>query len=320
MEHSTKIEIVNAATAYMELHKMSQADVSNKIGVRKEYLSIILKPESNFMYDAGKGNQGFIPAKHFNALATMCGFQTEKVYWQLQPTAQTSAVLAHLQDAKKHSQTIVLIGETGCGKSYTSSLFASKNPLDTFIVTAGSSDSLVDLIEKIRACLNINGAAVTKSTKIRTIAQKLRSLTFQSHKPMLIIDESEYLKQPALCAIKELHDYIHEYCSIVLVGTDQLISNIDRLRKRNQSGIPQFHRRIKFGLRILPNIDRGFSLFINDIEDRELKKFLLQNCNNYGELHDIIVPATRESERLNEPLSMGLVRRVLNLPEGNLIW
>ena len=320
MDHITKTEIVQSLTSYMESHKMKPADVAVKTGVNAGYLSTILKPNSNFMYDAGSGVQGFISVKHFMALASLCGHTTEKVYWQTQPTAQTNAVIAHLQDAKQNAQTLVLIGETGCGKSFTSNLFAAKNPLDTFVITAGSSDSLGDLIEKIRASLNINTSVGSKSAKIRSIAEKLRSLTYQQHRPMLIIDESEYLKVPALCAIKEIHDYIHEYCSIVLIGTDQLITNVERLRKRNQSGIPQFHRRIKFGLRMLPNIDRSFKLFISDLEDRDLKRFLLSNCNNYGELHDIVVPATREAERLNEPLSMGLVRKVLNLPEGNLAW
>lgn len=320
MEHITKIEIVQALTSYMQEHKIKPADVASKTGVNAGYLSTILKPNSNFMYDAGAGNQGFISVKHFLVLADFCGYKTEKVYWQTQPTAQTNAVLGHLQDGKENAQTLVIIGETGCGKSYTASLFSIKNPLDTFIITAGSSDSLADLIEKIRAALNINAAAISKSAKIRSIAEKLRSLTFQQHKPMLIIDESEYLKLPALCAIKEIHDYVHQYCSIVLIGTDQLVTNIERLKKRNQSGIPQFHRRIKFGLRVLPSIDRSFDMFISDIEDRDLKRFLLSNCNNYGELHDIIVPATREAERLNQPLSLSLVRTVLNLPEGNLAW
>jgi hypothetical protein len=320
MEHITKIEIVQALTAYMQEFKMSQADVSKKSGVRKEYLSIILKENSNFMYDAGGGNQGFIPAKHFNALATLCGYQTEKVYWQTQPTPQTNAILANLQDAKKHHLTTTIIGETGSGKSYTANLFASKNPLDTFIVTAGSSDTLSDLIDKIVDELKIHATGRSKSTKIRQIATKMQMLKNYGHKPMLIIDESEYLKQAALCAMKELYDNLHEYCSLVFIGTDQLVVNVERLKRRNKSGIPQFHRRIKFGIRILPNIDRSYTLFVNDIEDRQLKKFILANCDNYGELHDIIVPATREAERLGEPLSMELVRKVLNLPEGNLIW
>ncbi|MNP98701.1 hypothetical protein D3C85_113230 [compost metagenome] len=319
MEHITKIEIVQALTAYMAEYKMTQADVASKSGVRKEYVSIILKPDSNFMYSSGDV-QGFIPVKHFNALASLCGFATEKVYWQTQPTAQTNSIFANLQDAKQHHLTITLIGETGCGKSYTANLFASKHPLDTFIITAGSSDTLGDLIDKIVDELKIHATGRSKSTKIRQIAMKMRMLKDYGHKPMLIIDESEYLKQAALCAMKELYDNLHEYCSLVFIGTDQLVVNVEKLKRRNKSGIPQFHRRIKFGLRLLPNIDRSYSLFVNDIEDRQLKKFILANCDNYGELHDIIVPATREAERMGEPLSIDLVRRVLNLPDGNLIW
>lgn len=320
MEHITKIEIVKALTAYMQEHKMKPADVAKKAGINEGYMSLILKPDSNFMYDAGKGNQGFISVKYFYALANLCGYQTEKVYWQTQPTAQTNAILAHLEDAKNHHLTATIIGETGCGKSYTSNLFASKHPLDTFIITAGSSDTLGDLIDKIIDELKIHATGRSKSTKIRQIATRMRMLKDYNHKPMLIIDESEYLKQAALCAMKELYDNLHEYCSLVFIGTDQLIANVEKLKRRNKSGIPQFHRRIKFGLRLLPNIDRSYALFVNEIEDRELKRFILANCGNYGELHDIIVPATREAERIGQPLSIGLVRRVLNLPDGNLIW
>jgi DNA transposition AAA+ family ATPase len=312
MDHITKTEIIAALDDYMQTHKMTQSDVANKTGVRKEYLSIMLKPDSNFMYDAGANGKGFIPIKHFNALAHLCNYKTEKEYWQTQPTAQTSAILANLEDAKKHHLTITLIGQTGSGKTYTANLFAAKNPLDTFIITAGSSDTLGDLIDKIIEELKIHATGRSKSTKIRQIATSMRMLKNYGHTPMLIIDESEYLKQAALCAMKELYDNLKDYCSLVFIGTDQLVDN--------KSGIPQFHRRIKFGLRLLPNIDRSYTLFVNDIEDRQLKRFILSNCGNYGELHDIIVPATREAERLGEPLTLDVVRKVLNLPEGNLIW
>jgi DNA transposition AAA+ family ATPase len=319
MEHNTKIEIVIALTAYMQEHNMTQADVSSKSGVRKEYVSIILKPGSNFMYSSGDV-QGFIPVKHFNALAHLCGFETEKSYWQTQPTGQTNAIFANLQDAKQHHLTITIIGETGCGKSYTANLFAAKNPIDTFIVTAGSSDTLGDLIDKIIDELRIHATGKSKSTKIRQIAHRMMGLKNYGNKPMLIIDEAEYLKQPALCAMKELYDNLNMYCALVFIGTNQLVDTIEKLKRRNKSGIPQFHRRIKFGLRLLPNIDRSYKLFVDDIEDRELKKFLLTNCGNYGELHDIIVPAAREAERLGKSLTMGLVRQILNLPDGNMVW
>lgn len=319
MENSVKKEIVSALLDYMQIHNMKPADVATKADVNAGYLSLILKEDSNFMYKAGDV-EGFINPKHFYALADLCGYKLKKEYWQLQPTPQMTAALNHLQAAKEDAQVITLIGETGCGKSYTAQLFANKNPLDTFIVTAGSSDSLNDLLNKIIEELNIQESVNSKSAKIRSIAKKMRNLTRQGLTPMLIIDESEFLKQPALCAIKGIHDFIKDHSSLVLIGTDQLVNNVERLTKRNQAGVPQFHRRIKMGLRILPNLNKNFNIFLTDIKDNDLKKFLLRNCNNYGELHDVLVPSLRESDKSGEPLSMALVRKVLNLPSGDLQW
>lgn len=319
MDLTVKKEIISAVVAYMDQHSISQSDLATKAGVRKEYLSIMLKPESNFMYSAGKGAEGFINPRHFNALARFIGFSTEKEYWTTQPTAQTSAILANLSEAKENHQTLTIIGQTGSGKSYTANLFAQRNPLDVFLITVGASDSLADLIEKIAEKLKLN-VGKSKSTRLRWIGFKMRELKFDGYKPMIIFDEAEFMRQPAICAMKELHDYMHEFCSMVFVGTDQFVQNVEKLKKRNRPGIPQFHRRIKLGLRVLPSIDRSFGIFVDDIEDTELKKFILRNCDNYGELHDMLVPATREADRLNVPLSMELVRKVLNLPSGDMLW
>ena len=122
------------------------------------------------------------------------------------------------------------------------------------------------------------------------------------------------MKQPALCAMKELHDALKEYCSIIMAGTEQFLTNIETLRKKNKPGIPQFWRRIKFGIIHLPAIDRRFPDFLNGLE-KELKTFLQENCDNYGELHDVLVPAMREADRLGEPLTESLVRKILNMPK-----
>ena len=142
-------------------------------------------------------------------------------------------------------------------------------------------------------------------------------LKLQGLMPMIIFDEAEYMKQPALCALKELYDNLNKKCALVLIGTDQLIKNIERMRKRNKDGIPQLYRRIKFGIRVLPSIDTSFKEFLNSIEDKELVKFLKSNCDNYGELHDALVPAMREADRIGEPLTEKLVRKVLNIPTFN---
>jgi hypothetical protein len=131
---------------------------------------------------------------------------------------------------------------------------------------------------------------------------------------MIAFDEAEYMKQPTLCSMKELYDELYGICAIVIIGTEQLLSNIEIMRKKAKTGIPQFYRRIKFGIVNLPMINREFNDFLNGVEPK-LKTFLQENCDNYGELHDVLVPAMREADRLGEPLTELLVRKILNMPE-----
>jgi hypothetical protein len=51
------------------------------------------------------------------------------------------------------------------------------------------------------------------------------------------------------------------------------------------------------------------------MEDKNLRSFLQRNCDNYGELHDALLPALREADRTGEPLTESFVRKVLNIPE-----
>lgn len=307
-----KQTIATKTAEYLSASNLTQSELSNKANVPKEYLSNILKEYSDFTVSSSNNKTVVIADKYFTRLAGFIGFQLTKSYWKTQATPQLTTIIATLQDAKEFGTTNLIIAETGSGKSHTIDLIQRKYPADTFIVKVGSTDNLSDLIDKIIDVLKIT-TGKTKSKKLRDVASKLRSLKDDGFKPQLIFDEAEYMKQPALCSMKELHDYLNLYCSIILVGTDQLTNNLDALRKKNKPGIPQFYRRIKFGIRKLPTIDRSFKLFLND-ESTDVKKFLRTICDNYGELHDVLVPVRREAERTGQDISEQFIRTVLNLP------
>ncbi len=65
--------------------------------------------------------------------------------------------------------------------------------------------------------------------------------------------------------------------------------------------------------RLLFTIKGQFSVFLEDIEDKEVRKYIKENCNNYREIHDILVPALREADRLGEPLSIQLLMQTLGV-------
>lgn len=238
--------------------------------------------------------------------------KTQITHWETIPTIQLKDVLTSLSIAKGSLGTTVLIGETGCGKTYSLDAFKNKYPTEIFTVKVGSSDSLKDLVEKVLNSLKIASPKITTSARLAQIALQLKKLKAQGASPMLVFDEAEYMKYAALCAFKELYDILHEDCALVLIGTQELIMNIEKMLKYNNPGIAQLFRRIKFKIHYLPAIDKRFEQFLPGVQP-ELKKWLQQHCENYGELHDVMVPAIIESEQSNIPLSLNLVKTVLGI-------
>ncbi|TWP31262.1 hypothetical protein ETU08_01920 [Apibacter muscae] len=310
MKTEVKNQIITELENYLSVHKLSANEFSKKAGINSGYISALRNGKETASVS---GKEVLISDKWYKKIAEYIGLELEQTYWEPVPTEQFLRTIATLEDAKKYGYTNVIIGSTGSGKSFTADIFVKQNPVDTFKITVGSSDTIGDLIDKVIEALKIP-TAKTKSKKIREIVKKLKQLKYEGFTPVILFDEAEYMKQPALCAMKELYDNLFGICSIILIGTDQLTKNLDKLRKKNKDGIPQLYRRIKFGIRVLPSIDKTFKQFLNGIEDKGLIQFLKQNCDNYGELHDVLVPAMREADRTGEPLTENFVRTIIGIP------
>jgi DNA transposition AAA+ family ATPase len=309
MKNELKSQIAEALNIYLEQYKMTASDFAKKSGVNQSYISQIR--QGKFTTMAG-GTEVEIAQKYFERIAKIIGYQVERSFWSTVLTPQFAHVLATLEDARSFGETNLIIGGTGSGKTYTAQIFAQQHPVDVFMITVGSTDNIGDLIDKITDALHIATPARTKSKKIRQIINAFRDIRHGGNRPMLILDEAEYMKIPALCSMKELYDNLHGVASIVLVGTDQLTRNIEKMRKKNKDGIPQLYRRIKFGIRELPPVDRSFKEFLNGLEPG-LQRFIKTNCDNYGELHDVLVPTFREAERLGQEPNESLVKTVLGI-------
>lgn len=315
MNITEKRQIIAGVQEYMQERNLKPADMHRLSGVSEEYLSEMFKPNTEFKYSAGKGIKGDIPDKWFRILQDTINKGAEQELWKTIPTSQMKGILANLEESKEFGYTRVIIGETGCGKTLFTNKFVATNPKENFKITVGSMDNIADLLDKILDVLKIKHGK-SKSKKIRDIVQHLKARKMNGEKPILIFDEAEYMKQPTLCNIKELYDHLDKYVSLILIGTDQLLDKLEQLKKKNKAGMPQFYRRIKFGIRVLSPIDTTFKGFLNDIEDKGLVKFLQQNCDNYGELHDAMIPIIRESHRTGEPMTERFARKVLQIPDN----
>lgn len=301
-----KQNIIKVARLYMQEHALSQSDVARATSINQAYLIEMFKNNDTLP------NGTVISDKYYRRLAEYANYSFEKSYWEKRDTPQLKVIVSAIMEAKKTGSPAVLVGETGCGKTYTCKLIQRRFPKEVFIVTVGASDNLGDLLDKVLEAMKVKEIKRTKSARIRAIIRELQKMNEAGIEPVLIFDEAEYMKIPALATFKELYDALNDLCALILIGTKQLTDNLDKLRRRDKPGIPQLYRRIKYRIKHLPPVDKRYSLFLKDV-DKDVAKWLQKTCDNYGELHDVLVPALREADRTEQKLTIDFIEMVIGI-------
>lgn len=279
------------------------------------YISHIMR--SDFTYkDSKTGESKDIADRWFLQLADCIGIKVAKEYWPHVNTPQFKEIDLELREALTTSATRVLICESGAGKTYTVDRFKKEYPNRVFVVTCHRYDTVNDLIDKM-------AEAMGRTAEGKSISRRLSSLNvwlytqgrYDGSKPMLILDEAENLTLNTFQALKAMYDTIKWSCATVLIGTDQLISTMNKLKNKNKPGMPQFYRRFKAGIRYIEPMDREFGAFLSDKPyPSSFKKTILSMCENYGELHDFLVPAMREADEMGISLTERFFRLKYKLP------
>ncbi len=297
LELQIKNDISRALVQYMKDNALSQENLASMADINISYINSISRDE----LVVGKTQ---IKDSYFKKIAKAIGYRFESTYWKPIETDQFLDVYSELMDAKINRRMKMIIGSTGCGKSYTVNRFKLENPANTYIITVSSLYRVGNILDELGNILGVKlpHYNVYKSNKI---AAKLRSLHNFGKQPVLVIDEAENLSLHALKMLKGLYDAIKDYCSIVLIGTRQLIMKIEKLKDNDAEGMPQFYRRFKAGIRYVTEIDKNemFTPFLENVEDRKLRVLLTNLSDNYGELNDYLEPALREADKMNVELT-----------------
>ncbi len=312
MNNDLKIKVVEHAQKWAKDNKLTQAELSKKTGVNAGYLSNMLR---NIFIVEVEGKDVFIADKWFYQLADRTGFAVKKSYWATVQTREFEMIIHELTVAKRESKVTTIINDTGLGKTFTVDKFVMVNALHTYSITVNSMHKLRDIINELA---NLLGTPIRHNSldTFFSIIKRLRELKMMGHQPLVIIDEAENLKLPVIQMLKGLYDGVIEYASIVMIGTSQLTDALQRLSYSNKNGAPQFFRRIKAGIRVIP-AHKDFKPFFEKfkIQDKGLRELLTRLCNNYGELHDYLEPALREADETGEQLNEQFFRLMYNLPK-----
>lgn len=235
---------------------------------------------------------------------------TKKIQWEQFPTLQSKEILSELMEASQEPLAKMIIAETGLGKTNAIQLFKQKNEHNTYVVTLGESYSRNDMLREITEIIGAKKffGKNSKHLMIKAIGERFNNMADDS--PVLILDEFENARIPVLKSIKELYDAIGQHCSIVLIGTGQLIDQFNK--KSIGQSIPQLRRRFKAGTRYISPIKkaRDFKPFFDRYipKEKDIQDTLLTLCDNYGELHDYLYPALNYAQKTGKPLTIELFK------------
>lgn len=315
MTNEQKIEISAAATRYIQEKKLTAVQFSGVCGVSQSYLSNILNGTFSIGNDGEKVTE--IADKYFALIADAVGYAIKKNYWPHVPTREFVEIISVLKKSKEEHLMTRLIIDTGAGKTYAINQFRRVNPLHTYVLTVHNlmkvSDLFADLIEQMK--ISSKGAMGYRRAQC---LMKLRDIRRNGGTPQVIIDEGENMNTAMRGMIKGFVDGVMGYASIVLVGTHQLLDIMAEAKAKDKQAGPQLERRFKAGTRMIKitasNAVRFKPFFDNLGIEAGLRKLLCEMCENYGELHDYLVPALMEADARGVELNEQLFRVLYNQP------
>lgn len=312
MTNDIKDAVMEAAREYLQQKGISQNELQRRSGV--SYLSGMMK--GIYTYEDKRAEKvNNIPDKWFQKLADHIGYRINKDYWPTVATSQFKKVIAELREAKQHAHVRMIIGETGCGKSYSIERFRQNKPIGTFVITCSGQTCQKSLINRILQVLDMDCKGNCDFLLDR-ISAEIRNRQLAGQEPVLILDEAENLRLPTFKAVKSIYDYLKGKCGIVLIGTDQLINKLDKLSNKNEEGMPQFYDRFRCGERRLLPIDRTYSEFLSSFSlEPGLRDLILKRCRSYRNLADYMEPALRKADEKGIPLTEDFFRIIHDLPK-----
>jgi DNA transposition AAA+ family ATPase len=247
-------------------------------------------------------------------------------HWKTFPCKQFKEIISTLESARDEGKAAMIIGSTGYSKTYSIDKFCQKYSDNTYRITVSSLNRMPDIINELTEKVGVDYGNISfyrmqqYSLKVRldAIVKKVKEVYIRGGKPILIIDEGENLEISVLKMLKGLYDALKNYCSIVLIGTEQLLNKLLNLKKRNRDAIPQLYSRFKMGLKVLTPIKKHidfkpfFDYYIPD--EIGLQKLLIEKCDNYRELNDALEPALRKAKMQGAPLTETFFRLINNMP------
>ncbi|MFV0505902.1 MAG: AAA family ATPase [Bacteroidales bacterium] len=222
----------------LELVEMSKADlgsynaVAKKCGISKTTLSNIIT-----------GKYGADESEMLRKIGTALGYSFKIVGWSIADIVNTRIVTTVLQDAKDEAMFMGIANPAGSGKTAAADYFLGLNRNQAvFKINCKEWSGRPFLMAAIREL----GAKMPKGyasvdAMLESIAKAIANLS--NRKPLVILDQANSLKPSALRTLIHLFNDNEDKFGLVILGTDNLETEIKRGVRLNKLGYDELDSR-----------------------------------------------------------------------------
>lgn len=157
--------------------------------------------------------------------------------WRIVETRGYKFLSMLFTDARMHSNTFGIIGNTGYGKTQATELINGEN---VFVVKSNEYFTSRTFLEELLRLMGKSGYGNTSASMMEVIIQHLLRLDA----PLIIIDEADKLNDKVLYFFISLYNALEGKCGLIIMATPYLKKRIDDGVHKSKKGYQEIYSRI----------------------------------------------------------------------------
>lgn len=159
--------------------------------------------------------------------------------WTAVSTRNFNLITRFLEDARSHANTYAIIGDAGCGKTFSVKQYAANNP-GAYLVQCSEYWSKKDFLGELLRSMGKDRGGMSIPEMMNLITTTLQ----QENNSVVILDEADKLNDPSFIFFITLYNRLEDHTGMVMFATDHLEKRMIKGVRLNRKGYKEIFSRV----------------------------------------------------------------------------
>ncbi|MDO5607613.1 MAG: ATP-binding protein [Capnocytophaga sp.] len=220
LQETFKQQVRDALMSARENYGGSDAAFAKSAGINGSVFSRLKNGETEKLLSDGE----------YIRLAMRFGVNPNIVQWKTARTQVYNDIERDLNFCKKHGKSMILIDMPGVGKTYCSQRIL-KEMRNGFYFDCSQAKTRQQFIRNLAETVGAGG-----NGRFNDVKNRLKYTLNVLEKPIIVLDDSGYLDNPAFLEVQELWNGTEGRCAWYMIGDNALQTKIERGIQRDRIG------------------------------------------------------------------------------------